>query len=166
MSMLIPKIFWHIKAETKKLLYRIIFFDSSFYIGEHTTFRDGVHIYLEKGAKLSIGANCFFNNGCSISSLNKITIGDGSIFGENVKIYDHNHRFQDANIDIKNQGYSIGEVVIGNHCWIGSNVTILKGTNIGDNCVIGAGLVIKDEIPDNTIIKLKNYDIEEVRVRQ
>lgn len=44
-------------------------------------------------------------------------------------------------------------MVIGNHCWIGSNVTILKETHIGDNCVIGAGLVISGKIKDGTLKK-------------
>ena len=33
---------------------------------------------------------------------------------------------------------------------------ILKGSRIGNNCVIGAGCVISGEIPDGTIVKRKN----------
>ena len=40
------------------------------------------------------------------------------------------------------QGYSKGPIKIGSDCWIGSNVTILKGVNIGDNVIIGAGSII------------------------
>ena len=31
----------------------------------------------------------------------------------------------------------INNINIGNHVWICSNVDILKGTQIGDNCIIG-----------------------------
>lgn len=62
---------------------------------------------------------------------------------------------------IKEQGYSTGKVHIGSHCWIGSNVTILKGANIGDNCVIGAGCVINGEVPSGTIIKINNNILTE-----
>ena len=72
--------------------------------------------------------------------------------GENVKIYDHNHRFN-QHIEIKQQGFSNGSVIIGRHCWIGSNVTILKNTVIGDNCVIGAGVVVSGTIPTNSVVK-------------
>ena len=83
----------------------------------------------------------FFNNYCSVCAQNEICIGDGTIFGENVKIYDHNHVYKDPSVLIKHQGYTSAPIHIGKHCWIGSNVTILKGVTIGDNCVIGAGCV-------------------------
>ena len=49
----------------------------------------------------------------------------------------------------------------------GSNVTILKGTLIGNNCVIGAGCTIDCNIPDNTLVKnnktIKFEKIKEMR---
>lgn len=69
-----------------------------------------------------------------------------------MKIYDHNHRFN-QHIEIKQQGFSNGSVIIGQHCWMGSNVMILKNTVIGDNCVIGAGTVVSGTIPSNSIVK-------------
>ena len=71
-----------------------------------------------------------------------------------MKIYDHNHRFN-RHMEIKQQGFSNGSVIIGRHCWIGSNVTILKNTVIGDNCVIGAGTVVSGVIPSNSIVKTR-----------
>ncbi|MFR5992243.1 MAG: acyltransferase [Mediterraneibacter faecis] len=40
---------------------------------------------------------------------------------------------------------------MGNNVWIGANVTILKGTKIGDNAVIGANAVVFGNIPENAI---------------
>lgn len=84
--------------------------------------------------------------------MNKITIGEGTIFGENVKIYDHNHCYKDTSIPIKAQGYTSAPIRIGKHCWIASNVTILKGVTIGDNCVIGAGCMIHKDVPEGTVL--------------
>ena len=44
--------------------------------------------------------------------------------------------------------------MIGKHCWIGSNVTIIKGASIGDNCVIGAGSLVTGGtvIPDGSVV--------------
>ena len=112
-------------------------------------------------AKVEIGDNCFFNNDCSINSNSYVKIGGGSLFGENVKIYDHNHRFSNFDVSIKEQGFSIGKVVVGKHCWIGSNAVLLKGTEIGDNCVIGAGVIVNGKVPEGTIIKIADSNTYE-----
>lgn len=149
--MIVLKLSYHLAALWKKWLYRLLF-GKGFHIGKHTTFRRDFRVYLEPGATLSIGQNCFFNHGCSINVLQEVQIGDGCLFGENVKIYDHNHRFSLKNQPIKAQGFSVGEVVIGSHCWLGSNAVILKGVHIGDHCVIGAGAVIDRDIPARTLV--------------
>lgn len=88
-----------------------------------------------------------------------IKIGENCIFGENVLIYDHDHRFRERRGLIKDQGFVIKEVVLGNNIWIGSNVTILKGVNIGDNSVIGANCVIYKDVPENTLVRaIRSYD--------
>lgn len=40
-----------------------------------------------------------------------------------------------------------GNITIGNDVWMGRNVTILPGTNIGHGAVIGAGSVVAGNIP-------------------
>ena len=149
--MLFLKLSYHINAAIKKFFLKGIY-SKRFVFGEKFTFRKSFEIMIGRDGKVKIGDNCFFNNYCSIFSNKKIKIGNGTIFGENVKIYDHNHRFKDQNVLIKNQGYSNGEIFIGDNCWIGSNVTILKGAKIGNNCVIGAGCIIKGEVPNCTIV--------------
>ncbi|WP_143450139.1 acyltransferase, partial [Lactobacillus crispatus] len=100
----------------------------------------------------------------SIAVKDKVTIGDNTLFGENVKIYDHNHRFNKINIPIEKQGYSVKAVTIGKHCWIGSNVVILKGVTIGDNCIIGAGCVVSENVPENTILKLGTNNLIRTKI--
>ncbi|MEO6719118.1 MAG: acyltransferase [Ferruginibacter sp.] len=122
--------------------------------------RDNFHIRMGNNGHLVIGKNCFFNNNCSISCLGEIVIGDDCQFGENVTIYDHNHKYKDTEKLIAGQGYEIGNISIGNNCWIGSNVVILKGVEIGDNVVIGAGCVIYKSISSNsTVINHQNLVI-------
>ena len=45
------------------------------------------------------------------------------------------------------------DIIIGDDCFIGANVTILAGTQIGNNCIVGAGSVIPGKkFPNNCII--------------
>ena len=113
---------------------------------------------------IKIGENVYFNNFCSINSLCSIEIGDDCIFGENVRVYDHNHKFSKKTEKIMKQGYSKGPIKIGSDCWIGSNVTILKGVNIGDNVIIGAGSIIDKDIPSNFIVKPERNLVKEERI--
>lgn len=46
---------------------------------------------------------------------------------------------------------SSGKVSIGNNVYIATNVTILKGVSIGDNCIIGAGSIVTKSIPSNSV---------------
>lgn len=47
---------------------------------------------------------------------------------------------------------SSGKVVIGNNIYFGTNVTVLKGVTIGDNCVIGSGSIVTKSIPANSVV--------------
>lgn len=41
---------------------------------------------------------------------------------------------------------------IGNNSFIGARATLLPGTTIGKNCIVGAGAVVKGKIPSNSIV--------------
>ena len=133
----------------------LIFFDlsnSTLSLGNKIEFRNYCEIRSGKNSTLLIGNNVFFNNCCSINCLYNIKIGNDCQFGEGVKLYDHNHQYKNFQIKINEQGFSYGEIRVGNNCWIGSNVIILKNVTIGDNVVIGAGCIIHKSIESGSII--------------
>lgn len=122
-------------------------------IGNAATFRNYVHVLVEKNAALEIGDHFFMNNFCSINCLESISIGNHTLFGENVKLYDHNHAYQtEPEFKLFHSEFTKAPIRIGSNCWLGSNVTVLKGVTIGDNCIIGAGCVIYKDIPSNTTV--------------
>lgn len=41
---------------------------------------------------------------------------------------------------------------IGDDVWIGTNVIILPGVNVGNHCIIGAGAIVTKDIPDYAIV--------------
>jgi acetyltransferase-like isoleucine patch superfamily enzyme len=45
-----------------------------------------------------------------------------------------------------------GKIKIGNNVFIGNGCTILPNTIIGDNCIVGAGSVVRGKFPDNSVI--------------
>lgn len=126
-------------------------------IGKNFKMRDGAKIRVRKGAVCKIGKNTSVNCNNVITSREKIIIGNDVQFSPNVQIYDHDHEF-DIEGGIKVGKYKTGSIEIGNNVWIGANTIILRGTKIGDNVVIAAGSIVKDEVPAGTLFiqKRKN----------
>ena len=52
---------------------------------------------------------------------------------------------------IHKQQNTVAPVNIGNDVWLGANVTVLKGSDIGDGAVIGAKALVKGKIGTNRI---------------
>ena len=50
----------------------------------------------------------------------------------------------------------VRKLVIGNHVWVGAHVTIMKNTQIGNNCIVGWGAVISGRHPDSNCIYAGN----------
>ena len=73
-----------------------------------------------------------------------IEIGDNVTLAPRVHILAH-----DASTKLYLGYTKIGRVRIGNDVFIGHVTIILPGVTIGDNVVIGAGSVVKSDIPDN-----------------
>lgn len=82
-----------------------------------------------------------------------ITIDDDVMIGAGAHIYVDNHRFENPDIPIIDQGYSVSkEVILMKGCWIGANSIILPGVTIGRNAVIGAGSIVRKNVPDHALV--------------
>lgn len=82
-----------------------------------------------------------------------IEIGNNVIIAHGVTILTHGYDWSVLKAVYADINGSAGKVKIGNNCFIGMNTTILKGTVIGDNVVVGAGSVLTGkEYPPNCVI--------------
>lgn len=120
-------------------------------LGRNVKIWDSVHI--DSPSKLKIGNNVSINRGTIINAGGGVKIGNDVLIGPNVVIYSQNHKFHDSTQKIKDQGYDLKEVHIGNNVWIAANATILPGVTIGDNCVVASNSVLTKSIPSNSIVK-------------
>lgn len=132
-------------------------------VGKLMKMRSGSKLRVRKGAKVSIGERFSMGNRCVLTAYESVSIGSDVQFGPGVLVYDHDHDFR-AEGGLKAKKYKTAPISIGNNVWIGANVIILRGTIIGDNCVVAAGSVIKGEYPPNTLIVQKR-ETTETRIR-
>lgn len=116
----------------------------------------------EGGCRISYGATIevlqnalldtqFFtvNSNSVLITAKRIQIGRDVMIARNVVIYDSDHHTMTSRKDeVSNPDRPIQ---IGDHVWLTANVTVLKGTTIGNNCVIGSSSVVHGNIPANTL---------------
>lgn len=114
----------------------------------------GNAVFRVEGGELTIGDKCFFNQNVSITCRKKIVIGDRCQIANNVVIVDHDHADSDHW-----DAYVDTPVIIGNDVWIGAGAVILRGTVIGDKAVIGAGSIVKGEIPAGAVFYQKRENV-------
>ncbi len=99
---------------------------------------------------LEIGEGTYFNRYCIISAHERVSVGKNCMFGPGVKIFDNNHRHS-PETGVSSQ-LSTAPISIGDNSWIASDAIILKGARIGKNCVIGAGCIVRGDVPDGSVV--------------
>ena len=120
-------------------------------VGKNCEFAHGCCIEAHGKGVLEIGDHVNMNRYCMISCQEAVNIGSGCIFGPGVKIFDNNHQFSfEKGVS---QHLNTAPIRIGNNCWIASDVVILKGVTIGDNCLIGAGCIVSEDVPSGMMVK-------------
>lgn len=107
-------------------------------IGNGTTLhgRDNhaIHMAADEGSKILIGKDCMLSHGIQIRSTDS-------------------HSIVNMNGDRINPAQN---VVIGDHCWIGLQSIILKGTVLGHHCVVGAGAVCSKKYDECNCVLVGN----------
>lgn len=108
-------------------------------------------VYVRKGAKMVLGDNFKISSASSFDCMKKIDIGDDVLFAWDCLVLDY-----DGHAIYCEDGDRINEdkpIIIGNYVWVGCRSTILKGTVIPDNCVVGAGTLLSGQkLEANSIV--------------
>ena len=99
-----------------------------------------------------IGDRCLIGRGSGIVGHLAIDIGDDVWTGHHVYITDQNHGYEDPDAPVGWQRPSEAAVSIGSGSWLGANVVILPGTNLGRNTVVAAGAVVRGSFPDRVVL--------------
>jgi acetyltransferase-like isoleucine patch superfamily enzyme len=82
-----------------------------------------------------------------------IFIEDDVMLGSGVHIYVANHRFDNPQIPIINQGhYPSQSVRLESGCWLGALSIIMPGVTVGRNAVVSAGSVVTRDVPAGTVV--------------
>jgi acetyltransferase-like isoleucine patch superfamily enzyme len=87
-----------------------------------------------------------------IGAVERVTIGDDVMFAGNVTLLDNSHGFANPNEPYKYQPLCrIAPVAVNRGCWIGQNVVIMPGVEIGEMSIVGANSVVTKSLPARVI---------------
>ncbi len=101
-----------------------------------------------KNGDIEIGdhANLGFN--CEIFSANHVRVGRHVLMAAYTYLVGGTHTFARTDVPILYQAREARGIEVGDNTWIGTHAVVFDGTRIGRECVIGAGAVVNQDIPD------------------
>jgi acetyltransferase-like isoleucine patch superfamily enzyme len=128
-----------------------------------------IEYFKKQGMK--VGKNCIFDTMSFSTEPYLVEIGDDVGISQGTIFITH-----DAGIRCFKDEYPgediFGKIIIGNNVFIGMNCTLLPNTSIGNNCILGAGSVVRGRFPDNSVIignpakVLTNMNVQRLMYRQ
>jgi galactoside O-acetyltransferase len=105
---------------------------------------------LNTNGKFVIGNNSHLGAFCYVNVCHgSVIIGDDVAIGPGTKIIAYSNYYQYGK-KVTDEKIA-GDIIIKNNVFVGANCTILPGTVIHNNIVIGAGSLVKGEIEANSI---------------
>ncbi len=133
----------------------------AYYIHEHVAWRTRINAKNRRSIRVHptasirnaenvyIGENSHININCCIwpGKDSKIILGDNLLMGPGVSIQAANHGTDKDDIMML-QERTQKDVIIGNDCWLGGNVTIVAGVTVPDGCIVAAGAVVTKSISE------------------
>lgn len=142
-------------------LIKSLIMSYGYYIHEHVAWRTQIHAKknirvhatasIRNPQNIYIGENSHININCSIwpAADSKIILGDNLLMGPGCSLQGANHGIVKCDTPMMFQERTNkGDIVIGNDCWLGSNVTITAGVHIADGCIVAAGAVVTKSISE------------------
>lgn len=105
-----------------------------------------------KGEPIYIGATTSFDG----KDYSKIHIGDRTVVSSDVRFLTHDYSIsrglEATGVILEKEVYFVKDIHIGRNCFIGTRSILMPGAKIGNNVIVGAGSVVRGEIPDDSII--------------
>lgn len=116
------------------------------YLGRNTI------LYCKNG-DIEIGENVSFSANCIVFSSNRVVMKKNSVVAAFVYLLSGGeYDLEDPTpLALQKGTCTKGPLEIGADCWLGAGAKVLDGASLGDRCVIGAGGVVNQPIPANSI---------------
>lgn len=120
-------------------------------IGNNTHIKENA-VLNTYGGHIVLGENVNIGQGTVLYGQGGIDIGNDSGIAPLSLVVASNHIYDQEGIPFRMQGETKKGIKIGCNVWCAGKVVICDGVEIGDNVVVGAGSVVRKNIPDNAVV--------------
>lgn len=136
---------------------KLIYMNTDLYLKKYVKYlkKIGIHFIGDKQQIKYIDPSVYFDG----TDYSLIKLGDNVTISREVMLLTHDYSITSALCSLgkfinRNEGelYLKKEIIIGDNCFIGARASILPGTVIGNNSIIGAGTVVKGFIPSESVV--------------
>jgi acetyltransferase-like isoleucine patch superfamily enzyme len=125
--------------------------DRPIVIGDGVRLMRGVVLSTAESGRIELGDNVYIGEYGVITSNAAVHIGADTIIAPHANVVDFNHTFHDLDTPVVQQPADADPIRIGRDVWLGAGVTVLKGITIGDRVVVGAGALVRHDLPDRAV---------------
>ena len=115
-------------------------------IGQNVVIRPSVKITYPW--KLPIGDDAWVGDDAVLYTLGNITLGANSVVSQKCYLCTGSHDYQSAHFDI-----NAAPIVVGEKCWLATDVFVAPGVTIGDGTIVGARSSVFKSLPANMICR-------------
>jgi len=99
---------------------------------------------------VSIGVNTWIGPFCSLDGSAGLTIGSFCSISLGCQLLTHDT--VKWALSGGKEPYEYAPTSVGDCCFLGSYVVVLKGVTIGNHCLVAAGAVVTDDVPNYSIV--------------
>ena len=124
-------------------------------------FCQGAKIIVKKNASITFGDHFILNGDTQLIARKSIYFGDNCLlsWGGIIMDTDFHSVYSEDYSEMKPENED-REVKIGNHCWLGCNVIVLKGVSLAENTIVSAGSVVKKKHAVSNCILIGDQEVK------
>ena len=123
---------------------------ATFVAGDRAHFRRNCVFEVNGSGRVEIGADTQFTYNCVVQCSTSIVVGERCTFAAGAVVVDGNHRFRDADVPVRDQGYDYRPLRIGDDVWVGAGAVVMA--DLGERAVVGANAVVVEPVPPYTVV--------------
>ena len=104
-----------------------------------------------KNGDIALGDRSNIGFNCEIFSASQVTLGADTLLAAYCYVIGGDHDYADVSKPVTAQGRQSKGVSVGDGVWMGAGAKILDGVRIGGHAIIGAGAVVRVDVPEYAV---------------